>query len=664
MNEVAATRCRRPRILPNHAFALLCEFRIKDRSPTITTDRMPCETSGQNPDASAHDLASAAGQTSPDGQAFGHMGASLAWRGRLGWRDEVVTALDQWIALEGGGGRAPQWRRVGAARSTAEPGIFVVDIRGSDLSADHLTELCLAGAAPDSVKAGFRAMDATVEGRLLRIRVAEFAAPPDPHVWILRHPPDFLLTALRDGIAGLPDGGLANLLARGEIGGTLSEAPAPPGLLPAQQLAYRACLGAGVWLVWGPPGTGKTRLLQAAIGDMITAGKRILLVSSTNIAVDNALKGVLAQQRHRPGEVVRVGPPQLREVAEDPDVCLPLMVRTRLAEVEERRRAVAEQLLEMRRDEDRLRHLDARLTGFDAAAYEKARIGCVRPASAPSPWRRLSPHAKGPRRTAHGLWRTRSGDAKPPSGRPSKRSPHDASGSGSRRNAGKWRRSRRPPHRPRPAPCSRSTTARGSKARSASCGALRGRSDGGIGAGWRSTSARSWARCPSEMSCAPTLRRPAVRRNASARTPKRRSRRSSPASRSGLTRSRAARTPRAGRPPSSAFCRRLKWRRWSASKAYGRPRRCLGPRKSWWPSASGTNGPLTMRRPKHCAGRRLGKPLAAPNWKNGTASCRRSTTGSPVTPRERSSKRRGWWPRRLPDSAPPRPSSRAPTTSC
>lgn len=302
------------------------------------------------------------------------MGASLAWRGRLGWRDEVVTALDQWIALEGGGGRAPQWRRVGAARSTAEPGIFVVDIRGSDLSADHLNELCLAGAEPGSVKAGFRAMDATVEGRLLRIRVAEFAAPPDPHVWILRHPPDFLLTALRDGIAGLPDGGLANLLARGEIGGTLSEAPAPPGLLPAQQLAYRACLGAGVWLVWGPPGTGKTRLLQAAIGDLITAGKRILLVSSTNIAVDNALKGVLAQQRHRPGEVVRVGPPQLREVAEDPDVCLPLMVRTRLAEVEERRRAVAEQLLEMRRDEDRLRHLDARLTGFDAAAYEKARI--------------------------------------------------------------------------------------------------------------------------------------------------------------------------------------------------------------------------------------------------------------------------------------------------
>ncbi|MCC5579037.1 hypothetical protein IMZ11_25765 [Microtetraspora sp. AC03309] len=285
----------------------------------------------------------------------------------------MTTALNEWIATEGGSGRAPRWRRVGPARSTAEPGVFVVDIRGSELSADQLDKLRVAGAEESSVKGGFPAMEATVEGQLLRVRVAEFAHPADPHVWRLPQPSTFLITSLRDGIDTLTDGGLANLLARGEIGGTLSTVPAPAGLLPAQAQAYRACLGAGVWLVWGPPGTGKTRLLQAAIGDLIAAGKRVLLVSSTNIAVDNALLGVIRERRHQPGQIVRVGPPHLREIAENPQVCLPLMVRAQLASVEEQRRALAMNLMEMRRDDERLRHLEARLTRFDASAYDKAR---------------------------------------------------------------------------------------------------------------------------------------------------------------------------------------------------------------------------------------------------------------------------------------------------
>jgi hypothetical protein len=90
----------------------------------------------------------------------------------------------------------------------------------------------------------------------------------------------------------------------------------PPGLLPAQEDAYRACLGRGLWLVWGPPGTGKTRVLRSAVGDLMAAGKRILLVSGTNIAVDNAL--------------------------------------------------------EMNRRRERLQDLEARLAGFEPAAYDAA----------------------------------------------------------------------------------------------------------------------------------------------------------------------------------------------------------------------------------------------------------------------------------------------------
>lgn len=289
----------------------------------------------------------------------------------MSWRDEIGTVLEAWIAALGGEQGRERWQRVGTARPTGDPGAYAVDIRGSDLTADQADNLRLAGPEEQGVWGGFPVKEATVDGEFLRVRVAEFAAPAEPYVWRLRQQPTFLVTALRDGLGALADAGLASLLARGEVGG-VPAAVTPPPLLPAQQDAYRACLGSGLWLVWGPPGTGKTRLLRAAISDLIAAGKRVLLVSGTNIAVDNALLGVARERRHQPGEIVRVGPPQLPEIADDPLVCLPLMVRARLAEVEEQRRTAAMDLLEMDRRNEGLRDLETRLAGFDAAAYEAA----------------------------------------------------------------------------------------------------------------------------------------------------------------------------------------------------------------------------------------------------------------------------------------------------
>jgi hypothetical protein len=290
----------------------------------------------------------------------------------LSWRDEIGTVLEAWVAALGGVQGGERWKRVGTARPTREPGGYAVDIRGSDLTADQADNLRLAGPEKRSIRDGFPVLEATVDGELLRVRVAEFAAPAEPYVWRLGQQPTFLVTALRDELAALTDAGLANLLARGEVGGRPAVVIPPPGLLPAQQDAYRACLGGGLWLVWGPPGTGKTRLLRAAVSDLLASGKRVLLVSGTNIAVDNALLGVVRERRHRPGEIVRVGPPQLREIADDPQVCLPLMVRARLAEVEGRRRTAAVDLLDMNRRQEHWHDLQARLAGFDAAAYETA----------------------------------------------------------------------------------------------------------------------------------------------------------------------------------------------------------------------------------------------------------------------------------------------------
>ncbi|PGH48249.1 AAA domain-containing protein [Streptomyces sp. Ru87] len=288
----------------------------------------------------------------------------------MGWREEIAAALDEWIASEGGAGRTPRWQRIGRAIRAGGPGGYAVDLRGSDIGPDQLDSLKLAGPEPDGIETEGLSVSETVQnGSLLTLKVAEFADVADPHLWMLKQPPTFLIEALRDGINSLGEAPLAAALAAGRIGGEFSPAPEPPGFHPAQHEAYRACLGRGVHLVWGPPGTGKTTVLKRAIGDLIGGGKRVLLVSATNVAVDNALLGVVKEKRHGPGDIVRVGPPQLKEVADNPEVSLPLMVRERLAETADRRRGIESELVALRARAAELAALETSLTGFDSSAY-------------------------------------------------------------------------------------------------------------------------------------------------------------------------------------------------------------------------------------------------------------------------------------------------------
>lgn len=63
--------------------------------------------------------------------------------------------------------------------------------------------------------------------------------------------------------------------------------------------------------VWGPPGTGKTETLAYVIAELCAQDRRVLVTSTTNAAVDQALSklvqgGALAEQIAR-GAVVRIG---------------------------------------------------------------------------------------------------------------------------------------------------------------------------------------------------------------------------------------------------------------------------------------------------------------------------------------------------------------------
>lgn len=84
------------------------------------------------------------------------------------------------------------------------------------------------------------------------------------------------------------------------------------GAANADQIcAVRRSLGSDTTFVWGPPGTGKTTTLARIVEAHYRAGRSVLLVSNTNIAVDTALEKLAERLKGEPefhqGLVIRQG---------------------------------------------------------------------------------------------------------------------------------------------------------------------------------------------------------------------------------------------------------------------------------------------------------------------------------------------------------------------
>lgn len=84
----------------------------------------------------------------------------------------------------------------------------------------------------------------------------------------------------------------------------------PPN--PSQQEAIKSSFSSPLSIIWGPPGTGKTKTIAKAVEAHLNAGRRVLLVSHANNAVDEALEGVASQATsfYEDGKLIRLGKPQ------------------------------------------------------------------------------------------------------------------------------------------------------------------------------------------------------------------------------------------------------------------------------------------------------------------------------------------------------------------
>lgn len=66
-------------------------------------------------------------------------------------------------------------------------------------------------------------------------------------------------------------------------------------------------------IIWGPPGTGKTQTIAKAIESHLNLGRKVLLLSHSNNAVDQALLKVASQMKmtyYKEGQLVRLGTPK------------------------------------------------------------------------------------------------------------------------------------------------------------------------------------------------------------------------------------------------------------------------------------------------------------------------------------------------------------------
>jgi nucleoside-triphosphatase THEP1 len=294
-----------------------------------------------------------------------------------GWRRELVDAVDRVLTgpVKGGDG---DWRSLGQASRLPgdEPGWWLLDLRAGDRvpSADSFDQLCLADKDGPDNGTSFPVERVQVADGLLKIKVDGVLPDGCDRVWTVRLTPRHLWLKLRDGIAGLDEAPMADRLAAGRLDPlpTARGHDYPPGFLPAQQAAYRTCTEPGLHAVWGPPGTGKTRVLARAIEDLVKNGRRVLLVSTANIAVDNALKEVIKNLPTDQGQVIRVGPPHLPELAADDDVQLQRLAARTTAEVDAELADVRERLVRLERVETRIAVLDVELADYDHTVYTRS----------------------------------------------------------------------------------------------------------------------------------------------------------------------------------------------------------------------------------------------------------------------------------------------------
>lgn len=127
--------------------------------------------------------------------------------------------------------------------------------------------------------------------------------------------------------------GLASITTRTDSGElNLPSSTRPPD--NEQVAAIRAACASDVHYVWGPPGTGKTQTIGFLIAALLRRNLRVLVVSHTNVATDNAITKTAEllqdSEDYHGGKLVRFG--NISPNSSVPDMVTPDKIAERLGQ--------------------------------------------------------------------------------------------------------------------------------------------------------------------------------------------------------------------------------------------------------------------------------------------------------------------------------------------
>ena len=298
------------------------------------------------------------------------------------WLAELIKVVQLLCRSEDGRGtrESTPARNLGRVTHDTEKGggWFWLDLAGRPVDSDQLEAAYLA-PGEGSERRRYQLIEAVQDGNLLKIRVGAHAPSHGLFLWVPGRDKGLLQKSLLEGLSRINQFDLVNRLGTGQADPvpattSTSEFIRPDELNERQAEAWTVCQAPGVHLVWGPPGTGKTKVIALALQDLVSRGKSVLLVSSTNIAVDNALGRAAQLLDPAPGLLVRVGIPQDPAVASDSRICLQKMIRERQEALDHKRGWLEDQISVCRNDPEivLLAQTRAELADFDFSAYQQA----------------------------------------------------------------------------------------------------------------------------------------------------------------------------------------------------------------------------------------------------------------------------------------------------